>query len=281
MKKYGYAGIIILLLIGVGYRAGHHDSKTTFLTEPAGRIVALGDSVAAGVGLKDASDSSACDRTNQAYSYVAAKALNLSLTSVACSQATLAEGVLGSQTVNQLAEPTQLEALFAVKQPDVITLTIGANDAGWIQAFGKCYTGICGTDADTTLVNARLSKVTTNIATTIQMINDHYTGMKPMVLVTGYYQIFPETLTTGCSDETGIDASELAWVRAQVTAISTAVKTGLPAANNVKFVQPDFTGHELCSKEPWVQGVADAQPYHPTADGQKSIAILIETEVKK
>jgi hypothetical protein len=30
-----------------------------------------------------------------------------------------------------------------------------------------------------------------------------------------------------------------------------------------------------------VQGVADAQPYHPTTDGQKNIAILIETEVKK
>ena len=37
--------------------------------------------------------------------------------------------------------------------------------------------------------------------------------------------------------------------------------------------QPDFTGHELCSPLPYVQGLGAAAPFHPTAAGQLAIAL--------
>jgi len=37
--------------------------------------------------------------------------------------------------------------------------------------------------------------------------------------------------------------------------------------------QPDFAGHQLCTPQPYVQGLNDAAPFHPTAAGQLAIAL--------
>jgi hypothetical protein len=38
-------------------------------------------------------------------------------------------------------------------------------------------------------------------------------------------------------------------------------------------VKPDFTGHQLCTTQPYVQGLGDTAPFHPTALGQLAIAL--------
>jgi hypothetical protein len=38
-------------------------------------------------------------------------------------------------------------------------------------------------------------------------------------------------------------------------------------------VKPDFTGHQLCTTQPYVQGLGDPAPFHPTANGQLEIAL--------
>lgn len=279
MKKYGFAVIFIILLIGLSFEYTHQKPKATTILKKTGTMVALGDSVAAGVGLRDASDSSACDRTNESYANLVSENVHYDITNLACSGATISLGLSGSQTVNNLPLPTQLDALFAIPSPKLITLTIGANDAGWIQAISKCYTGICGTDADTAIVNARLATVTTDLRAALQQINEHYSGTKPTVIVTGYYQLFPAAVIADCNEEKGIDGEEVSWIRSQIVAISSAVKAALPNQPNIKFVEPDFTGHELCTAEPWVQGLGEPQLYHPTAKGQVALAKIIETEV--
>ena len=37
--------------------------------------------------------------------------------------------------------------------------------------------------------------------------------------------------------------------------------------------QPDFTGHQLCTSQPYVQWFGDPAPFHPTALGQLAIAL--------
>jgi hypothetical protein len=37
-------------------------------------------------------------------------------------------------------------------------------------------------------------------------------------------------------------------------------------------VQPGFAGHALCDDQPWVQGLSDRYPFHPTAAGEVAIA---------
>ena len=39
--------------------------------------------------------------------------------------------------------------------------------------------------------------------------------------------------------------------------------------------QPQFDGHELCTDQPWVQGMRDPAPFHPTAAGELAITAAI------
>ena len=41
-------------------------------------------------------------------------------------------------------------------------------------------------------------------------------------------------------------------------------------------VQPDFSGHELCTSSSYVQGPSDPAPLHPNARGQLVIALADE-----
>lgn len=40
-------------------------------------------------------------------------------------------------------------------------------------------------------------------------------------------------------------------------------------------VRPQFAGHELCSAQPWVQGMSDPAPFHPRAAGELAIAAAV------
>jgi hypothetical protein len=44
---------------------------------------------------------------------------------------------------------------------------------------------------------------------------------------------------------------------------------------------PDFTGHGLCSSDPWVQGIASDAPFHPTAAGELAIALADQHQLPK
>ena len=156
MKKYiAISAASILLVIGLSVSlVAHGHNHTTIGTKllSQGTYVALGDSVAAGVGLKYDTDSSACDRTNQAYSDIVATHLIYSLSNIACSGATLADGVVGNQDVNNVTVAPQLKHLFARPKPKLITITIGANDVDWTGILEKCYVSECGSSADTATV---------------------------------------------------------------------------------------------------------------------------------
>jgi lysophospholipase L1-like esterase len=275
MKRYLILGIILTLLIGVGVFFLRTPTHTDMLSKETKYYVALGDSVAAGVGLKYDSDASACDRTNQSYPNRVASELQYRFTNLACSGATLSAGIQGSQNVNQLAEPPQLTKLFSLPKPDIISVTIGANDANWTGIIAKCYTDECGTIDDTAAVDASLSTVNTNLTKLLLQIQNHYGRNVPRVLVTGYHQVFPVTSSNGCTDLTGIDATELTWGRQLQSKISATLQHATTGYSFATFVPINFSGHELCTADPWVQGLGDKDPYHPTAMGQSVFAQAI------
>jgi hypothetical protein len=43
--------------------------------------------------------------------------------------------------------------------------------------------------------------------------------------------------------------------------------------------RPDFAGHRLCDPEPYMQGLHDAAPFHPTSAGELAIALADEHEL--
>lgn len=283
MKKYIISAVVIVLLVAgaFGIKVRHRDQPATTPVATSGTYIALGDSVAAGVGLKTDSDSSACDRTDQSYPHQAASMLNYKLVNLACSGATLPAGILGQQDVNQLMTQPQLDQLFAQPKPNLVSLTIGANDAGWTAVFAKCYTGVCGTAEDTAAAKQRLAVMGSNLQKALTQVQQHYGPGVPDVVVTGYHQVFPASPISGCSDLTGIDASELAWGRQQQAAINDAIQKAVKNFAFAKFAAIDFGGHELCTTDSWVQGLADRQPYHPTEAGQTAFAKQIQTTAKE
>ena len=46
-------------------------------------------------------------------------------------------------------------------------------------------------------------------------------------------------------------------------------------------VQPDFTGHALCDPDPFVQGLSDPAPFHPTAAGELAIAMADQAALRR
>lgn len=255
-------------------------APATTTTAARERYAALGDSVAAGVGLQPDSDPSACNRTDASYPNQAAARLNLQLQNIACGGATLPAGILGKQDVNRLMVAAQLDQLFALPKPKLVTLTVGANDVGWTELIAKCYTGTCGTAQDTAAVQARLDTLAANMRQALGNMQNHYAAAPPDLIVTGYYQVFPDTIPATCRDLQGIDANELAWGRQQQAAINSTIQTAVADFPFAKFAGIDFSGHELCAADPWVQGIGDKQPYHPTAAGQTAYAKQIVTAAK-
>jgi methionine synthase II (cobalamin-independent) len=98
--------------------------------------------------------------------------------------------------------------------------------------------------------------------------------------VTGYHQVFPAVGVAGCSDLTGLDAKELAWGRQEQAALDAAVKQAVQRYDFAQFVPIDFSGHELCTADSWVQGTTGREPYHPTAAGQAAYAKQVAEALK-
>lgn len=234
------------------------------------QYVALGDSVAAGLGLpRQSGGNSACKVSYQAYPGYVASALGIPYSNVACSGATIGDLVTEQHLNNTSADVApQLDAAFANGTPSFMTLTAGANDVQWQTFVRKCYSGNCGSATDqaaaTTLVRAMQLKL--NYA--LQSIARRSNGATPTVLITGYYRPF----AANCPGQSSITAPEMQWLNAQTDALNYALASTARNYSFVRFVPVDFSGHELCSANPWIQGINDSAPAHPTAQGQWAIA---------
>jgi lysophospholipase L1-like esterase len=280
MKKFliACAGLIIVATVVV--IIFHHDAKSPAPSTNQKTYVALGDSVAAGVGLKDDSDASACNRTNQAYPNLIAQAQNYNLKNIACTGATIPAGILGKQDVNELLVAPQLEQLFALPKPSLVTLTIGANDIDWSSLIATCYTGVCGTAEDQAMVENKLAIMTTNLRTVLTQIQTHYGSNPPHIIVTGYHQVFPATDVTDCADLQGVDVTEQAWGRGAQAKLSEVIQSAVSSYSFVTYAPISFSGHEACTPDSWVQGLHDKQPAHPTEAGQAAYAKQITAVIQ-
>ncbi len=276
MKKI-YAGVLffIIAIALIAITSATHKNTNKVTASPTKNYVALGDSVSAGDGLETYSDSSACNRTNQSYPNIVASKLYLKLSSLSCSGATIEQGISGSQTVNQLALSSQLSQAYRIlSKPDMISITIGANDVQWTDFITKCYSGQCGTSSDSSDAAVLLQTLNINLNNVLTSIKDHYGGVSPKVIVTGYYQIFPSSGST-CTDIKGITPSEIIWLLQQQDNLNTTIKSVVANYSFAKYAAIDFSGHELCTSDPWIQGLNDKAPYHPTDSGQTQYASAV------
>ncbi|MDB5166691.1 MAG: hydrolase family protein [Candidatus Saccharibacteria bacterium] len=241
-------------------------------TRNSGLYVALGDSVAAGLGLPVASPADqTCGVSAQAYPSAVAAAFQYPYINAACSGATAGDLVSEQHLPNTSRDiEPQLDTAFANGTPALITITAGANDVYWQYFARNCYTGgTCGDRGDEIAYRSFLTGLRIKYEYVLSDIYSRSNGQPPKVVLTGYYHL----ASGNCSGQlSNVTPAEESWLDARTDDLNRAIQRTANDYSFAAFAPVSFSGHELCSADSWIQGLNSPAPLHPTARGQQVIA---------
>lgn len=151
---------------------------------------ALGDSVAAGLGLaplpNQTSEDKLCGRSSQAYPALVAQQTGMQLNFLACSGATLGDLVTNNRAGGYGLEP-QLDRAYANGVPRLITITAGANDVNWVRFLTQCYRSNCATPANERVAANYINQLGAKYKYVFEQIQNRSNNQQTTVVVTGYY----------------------------------------------------------------------------------------------
>jgi GDSL-like Lipase/Acylhydrolase family len=237
--------------------------------------VVLGDSTAAGAGLPLVANPSAadtaCGRSTQSYALDLAAAHGWTALNLACDSATIAQGLLGPQQENGQQIPAQIDAARRVQRPAVVIVSVGADDLQWAGIVEVCAVSACDSRASNAYFQQKLAEFSTDYLQLLIQIG-HLPG-HPQVIINRYYDPFGSDVS--CITRRGLTAAKVKTLQSWLAALNQVLAKGA-AQFGYLSPQPSFAGHELCSPLPYVQGLADPAPFHPTALGQLDIALTDE-----
>jgi hypothetical protein len=244
---------------------------------PGAQAVVIGDSTAAGDGLPQAANASqldrACHRSPDAYPSALAAVNNWQVLNLACDSATIENGLLGVQVLSdgQVA-PAQLTEATGATHAKVIIVSVGADDVQWSVMTRLCASSaVCSDNVSTAYYASLLGEFTRayyELLTQLAAL-----PAKPQVVVNEYYDPFGSSVA--CLSQDHITPAKAAVLSGRLSQLNQVLSEGA-LAFGFDVADPDFTGHELCTEDPWVQGAGDPAPLHPTASGQLAIALADE-----
>lgn len=241
-------------------------------TNTNGVYAALGDSVAAGLGLAtnaSSSDNAGCGQSSQGYPNIVAQQRNLQLINATCSGAVVSD-LYEAHNVNGTQMPAQLDTAFSQGTPQLITITVGANDLHWAQFLQLCQSFTCNTGINSTVARGYMTVLRGKLTYALQDIQRRSNGQPPQVIVTGYYN----PISNACKGQlSGFTNDEIGWLNDQRTALNNSIQSVVAHYPFATYATTDFSGHSACSTDPWVQGLSSGTAaLHPTATGQQQIA---------
>jgi len=243
---------------------------------PGIQEVVLGDSTAAGAGLPpvahpSAADS-ACGRSSQSYAIDLASVNGWRALNLACDSATIANGLLGPQPMGGLQIPAQINSLDQVQDPTVVIVSVGADDLQWSAILEYCaVTTQCDSQASNAYFQQKLAQFSTDYLQLLIQLGS--LAGHPRVIINRYYDPFGSNVS--CITQRGLTAAKVATIQTWLAALNSVLSKGA-AQFGFQSPQPSFAGHTLCSAQPYVQGLSDPAPFHPTAEGQLAIALTDE-----
>ncbi|MCX4676124.1 SGNH/GDSL hydrolase family protein [Streptomyces sp. NBC_01433] len=222
----------------------------------AGGYVALGDSYSSGVGAGSyLSDSGDCRRSTNAYPYLWAAANSpASFDFVACSGATT--GSIASSQLGVLSSSTSL-----------VSVTAGGNDVGFADVMQDCVLSSEATCVNS--VNTAVSQIQNSLPSSLDSLYDSIRAKAPQaqVVVLGYPRFYK--LSGSCV--AGLTETERSAINNASDVLNGVLaKRAADAGFTFSGVADEFTGHELCSGDPWLNSVTLPvyNSYHPKAAGQ-------------
>jgi GDSL-like Lipase/Acylhydrolase family len=256
--------------------------------QPAGRplpgvqAVVIGDSTAAGAGLPLGSSPTplerACGRSPDAYADDLAVVNNWDVLNLACGGATIQNGLTGAQVLSdgQVA-PVQVAEAAQATRAKVIIISVGADDVSWAIMTQLCAAStVCNDKVSTAYFTQLLDSFTRSyyqLLGNLANLSGH-----PAVLVNEYYSPFGSSI--GCLARYGMTAAKDKVLLSRLGQLNAVLAQGADAFGDGVAV-PQFTGHELCTADPYVQGPGDPAPMHPNIAGQLAIALADQEALPK
>jgi lysophospholipase L1-like esterase len=248
---------------------------------PGVQAVVMGDSTAAGAGLAVAAGSSrlsrVCGRSSDSYAQDLAAVNGWQVLNLACNSATIAHGLLGPQDRHGKIIPPQLASAQRARNASVIIVNIGANDLGWSAMVRYCAVARrCDDRATTAYFQQQLASFSKDY---LQLLSQLATlPGHPRVIINQYYDPFGPQQS--CLGPAGLTPAKLATLTSRLTTLNAVLAKG---ATDFRFLspRPDFTGHQLCTSQPYVQWFDDPAPFHPTALGQLAIALTDQAVLRE
>jgi hypothetical protein len=241
---------------------------------PGVQAVVIGDSTAAAMGNPVQPGASAldraCGRSNESYAADLAAVNNWNVLNLACSGATIQNGLQGAQVLpdGQVAPPQVVE-LEQATHAKVIIVSIGADDVQWSIMTRLCAAStVCNDKISGAYFGEQISAFTRSY---YQLLLDlaELPGA-PAVLVNEYYSPFGSDI--GCLSSYGLTPAKEKVLASRLAQLNAVLAQG---AKTFGFgvAGPSFAGHELCTQNPYVQGPGDPAPLHPNAAGELAIAL--------
>ncbi len=249
---------------------------------PGVQAVVIGDSTAAAVGNPLANNATAldkaCGRSRESYAADLAAVNNWNVLNLACSGATVQNGLLGVQVLGdgQVA-PSQLALAQQATHAKVIVVSVGADDVEWSVMTRLCVaSAVCNDKVSSAFFSKQIGDFTRSY---YELLADLAAlPGSPDVLVNQYYSPFGADLR--CLSTYGINAAKKKVLLSRLGQLNAVLAQG---AQTFGFgvTDPPFTGHELCTGDPYVQGPGDPAPLHPTAAGELAIALADQQALPK
>ena len=242
--------------------------------QPAVQAVVIGDSTASGWGLpwgqNPTAEDQACGRSPESYATDLAAVNQWNVLNLACGSATIENGLLGPEVLyNGDVAPPQLPQAAAATKAKLIVVSVGADDLSWSVMTRLCAAStVCDDKISSAYFNQLLDTFTRNY---YQLLSD-LEGLPshPAVLVNQYYS--PFGADAGCLQKYGMTPAKVKVLLARLGQLNKVLAQGA-GLFGFGVAAPRFTGHELCTPVPWVQGPSDPAPLHPNAAGDLAIAL--------
>jgi lysophospholipase L1-like esterase len=245
--------------------------------QPGVQAVVIGDSTAAGYGLpwgpNPTDEDKACGRSPDSYASDLAAANNWNVLNLACGSATILDGLLGPEVLasGQIAAP-QLPRAESATHAKLIVVSVGADDLTWSVLTRLCAaTAVCNDKVSSAYFGQLLDDFTRNYYELLSDL-DRLPG-HPAVLVNEYYLPFGSSI--GCLRGLGMTPAKEKVMLSRLGQLNKVLAQGA-GLFGFGVAAPRFTGHELCTSDPYVQGPSDQAPLHPNAAGELAIALADE-----
>ena len=291
IKRSGVAAVLLLAASMAVVPAAGATAATADSHGPV-NYVALGDSYAAGQGLATPTGQPAagCNQTAEDYPHQLAAKLGYNLTDMTCSGAVTENISKNPQSVTDASGaatsiPVQASALNA--STNIVTVTIGGNDAGFSPVIQSCVASsadgpVAGSNQDfkdpnckeqymkkgvDTLSKNIADKVARHLDSTFKTIKR--AAPNAQIFVVGYPSLFPDAASTpaaGCYTDLGTEPSSVSFTATDVAYLhSVEVQLNQTMAEQaadagVTFVDnlPASVSHSMCPQGPssYINGIA-------------------------